>query len=145
MTRQVHDFVAEGRARLVEPPELPGAPRHQVEIDRNFEMPTAFYVGTAALYLGFVGVMGAGFAAPGMVIPVAIFAVFILAFFTVPAAWTRLKNNHSRPMSRDTFKATGIMTHTGRLAPRDAAVQMLLLPVLIVFWAITAVVIAALV
>ncbi len=144
MTKHVHDFVAEDRARIVEAPAQPGAPRHQVEVDRNFEMPTGFYAATAGLYLTFVAVMGVGFAAPGMVIPLAIFTVFIVAFFTVPAAWTRLKDNRSAPMSGAAFKTAGIMTHTGRLAPRDAAIQVLILPVLIVFWAIAAVVIAAL-
>lgn len=145
MTKHVHEFVAEGRARIVEAPATPEPARHQVELDRSFEMPTAFYGATAALYLGFVAVMGVGFAAPGMVIPLAIFTVFILAFFAVPTAWTRLKDNRSRPLSRGAFRANGIMTHTGRLAARDAAIQMLILPVLIVFWAVAAVVIAALV
>jgi hypothetical protein len=145
VTKHIHDFVVEGRARIVEAPVPFIGPRHQVEIDRNFELPTAFYAVTAALYFGFVAVMGAGFAAPGTVIPVAIAVVFIVAFFAVPTAWTRMKDNPGKPLSGAAFKTAGIMTHTGRLAPRDAAIQVLILPVLIVFWAIAAVVIAALV
>jgi hypothetical protein len=37
------------------------------------------------------------------------------------------------------------MTNTGRLAPRDAAVQMLILPVLLVVWGLAVAVIAAVV
>ena len=43
------------------------------------------------------------------------------------------------------FAVNGIMTHTGRLAARDATIQMLILPVLLVVWGLTVAVIAAIV
>jgi len=43
------------------------------------------------------------------------------------------------------FAARGIMTHTGPLSPRDAAVQVLILPVLLVIWGLSIAVIAAIV
>ncbi|MGB3807140.1 MAG: hypothetical protein WA936_08070 [Erythrobacter sp.] len=152
MTQQVHDKIATGAARVVPEPAIaapavarPNAPRHQVEIDRNFELPTGLFGATVALYLGFLAVMFAGFGNPGLVIPMAIFALFIVAGFGVPALWVRLRDNDSAPMTAARFKADGIVTHTGRLAPRDAAIQMLILPTLIVGWGCTVVVIAALV
>jgi hypothetical protein len=57
----------------------------------------------------------------------------------------RLKGNRSKPLTLGQFESFGIMTHTGKLAPRDAAVQVLLLPVLVLFWGLTAAIIAALV
>jgi hypothetical protein len=147
MSKLVQDHLARGEARIVEAPGkgLFGSRRNQVEHDRNFEIPTAFYAATAGLYLAFIAVMGVGLATPGLIVPMAIFAVFIIAGFGVPAIWVRLKGNASRPLTMGEFGHKGIMTNTGRLAPRDAAIQMLILPVLIVLWGITAVTIAAIV
>lgn len=150
MTKPIHDKLAHGKARVVAAPAMaevvrPNAPRHQVEIDRNFGLPTALFGATVALYLGFLTIMFAAFGNPGLVIPMVIFALFVVAGFGVPALWTRLKDNDSAPMSIALFKADGIMTHTGRLAPRDAAVQMLILPTLIVGWGGTIAIIAAVV
>nr|WP_298926677.1 hypothetical protein [uncultured Erythrobacter sp.] len=149
MSKQAHEFLARGEARIVKAPAhiAPDvtAPRNQVESDRNFELPTSLYAATVGLYLAFIGIMFAGFSAPGLIIPMGIFAVFIIAGFGVPAMWTRLKDNHSKPMTMGKFKQAGIMTYTGRLSAKDATIQMLILPVLIVLWACTVAVIAALV
>lgn len=146
MSKHIQEHLDLGHARIVKAPEAPvKTRRNQVESDRNFELPTALYAATVGLYLAFVGVMFAGFSTPGLAIPMVIFALLIAAGFGVPAIWTRLKGNASKPLTMGTFKNAGIMTHTGRLAPRDAAIQMLILPVLIVLWAFTTVVIAALV
>ncbi|MEE4199487.1 hypothetical protein [Erythrobacter sp.] len=155
MSKQIQEQIASGKARLVAAPgpdgvpapelRLPNAPRPQVESDRNFEIPTAFYGATAALYLAFLAVMFAGLATPGLVIPMAIFTIFVIAMFGVPAIWTRLRDNESAPMTVGAFRNAGIMTHTGRLSARDAGVQMLILPVLIVGWGMAAVTIAAIV
>lgn len=143
MSRTAHDIIARGDARVV---EQPAARQDSVpEVDRSFGMPKALYGATVALYLGFVLVMGSAFAHPEMAIPVAIFAIFIIAGFGVPTIWARLAGNTSEPATLGEFGVKGIMTHTGRLAPRDAAVQMLILPVLLVVWGLTVAVIAAVV
>ncbi len=143
MSKHLNEQLVSGKARIVEGPEQ--VRRSQVEYDRNFEMPTALYGATVGLYLAFIAIMFAGLSSPGLIIPMAIFAVFIIAGFGVPAVWTRLGDNESEPMTLGKFKQAGIMTYTGRLAPRDAAIQMLILPVLIVLWACAAVIIAAVV
>ena len=128
-------------ARIVTPP----VPRETV-VDRTFELPRRLYAATVALYLGFVGVLGLGFSTPEMAIPVAIFALFIVAGFGVPAVWTRLAPGHaSRPLGWSRFAGEGLVTLTGRMTARDATAQMLILPVLIFLWAVTVLVIAALV
>ena len=143
MSHIAHDIIARGEARIV---EQPAAPQPTLpEVDRSFGMPKALYAATVALYLGFVLVMGAAFANPEMAIPAAIFAIFIIAGFGVPTIWARLAGNTSEPATLGEFGVKGIMTHTGRLAPRDATVQMLILPVLLVCWGLTVAVIAALV
>ena len=120
--------------------------RQPVEVDRSFEMPKALYGATVALYLGFIAVMGVGLQSPGLVIPMAIFAIFIIAGFGVPAIWTRLEPDHAhRQMRLDALMRRGIATHTGHLAGRDAVVQMLILPVLILLWGLATITIAAMV
>ncbi len=143
MSKQVQDHLDLGEARIVEEPVAPL--RNQVQCDRNFEIPTGLYAATVGLYLAFIAVMFAGFRSPGLVIPMAVFTVFVLAGFGVPAIWVRLKGNDSSPLSFGKFKQAGIMTNTGRLSSRDAVIQMLILPVLIALWACVTVIIPALV
>jgi hypothetical protein len=144
MSHFVHDLLARGDARIVDLPEA--APvRHQVETDRNFGLPTALYGATVAGYLGFLLVVGSAFANPVLAIPMAIFVVFIVAGFGVPAIWTRLAGNTSEPQTLGEFETRGIMTNTGRLAARDATIQVLILPVLLVVWGLAVAVIAAVV
>lgn len=115
------------------------------EIDRSFELPTGLYVATVALYLGFIGIMGTAFMNPGLVLPMAIFALFIVAGFGTPALWARMRPDHgSRAMRWLAFRNKGIQTATGHLDGGAAAVQVLVLPVLIFAWGVSVVVIAAL-
>lgn len=142
MSHIVHDLIASGDARIV---AQPAAVRHQVEVDRNFGLPTTFYGATVGCYLGFLVIVGSAFANPVLAIPMAIFVLFIVAGFGIPAVWTRLAGNTSEPQTLGEFEARGIMTETGRLAARDATIQVLILPVLLVVWGLAVAVIAALV
>ena len=115
-------------------------------LDRSFEMPTALYALTVGLFLAFVGIMATGFAHPEMILPTAIFALFIVAFFAVPALWARMQpENPVRAKSWGRFLREGIQTATGHVGAGSASVQMLILPVLIVMWGVAAVTIAAIV
>lgn len=142
MSHIVHDLIARGDARVV---DQPAAVRHQVEADRNFGLPSALYAATVGCYLGFLLIVGSAFANPALAIPMAIIVLLIVAFFAVPAMWTRLRNNPSEPQTIGEFEARGVMTNTGRLAPKDATIQVLILPVLLVFWGLAVAVIAAIV
>jgi hypothetical protein len=82
---------------------------------------------------------------PGLVLPLVIFAFFIAAGFGVPMMWARMNPAKTKgAMSFGTFKHCGIMTATGHLSAGPAAVQVLLLPVLIFGWGIAVAIIAAL-
>jgi hypothetical protein len=139
MSKLLQDKIQSGEARIV------AGPKFGIKRDRSFGLPNALYAGTVACYLGFIGVMAVGFGNPVLIIPMVLFALFIVAGFGVPAIWTRLKGNDSKPLTMGQFEANGIMTNTGRLAPRDAAVQVLLLPALVLVWGMVAVAIAAIV
>lgn len=139
MSKLISTELLDQKARIVEAPA-----RKPTEVDRTFELPRALYGATVACYLAFLGIMFAAFTTPGLIIPMAIFAFFIVAGFGIPTVWTRLSpETKSRALTLGGFRGQGVMTHTGRLAPRDAAIQMLILPVLIVLWALAVVTIAA--
>lgn len=113
-------------------------------VDRNFELPAALYLGTAGCYFAFLGVMAAGFGNPALILPMAIFVVFIAMAFAVPAMWMRMKPDHpQRLTSWDRFRRQGIMTAFGRSGANAAAIQVLILPVLILLWGFVVVTIAA--
>ena len=114
--------------------------------DRSFELPTGLYVTMAALFFAAAGVMAFGFAAPAMIVPTGIIAVFIAMFFAVPAMWVRMKPDNAKPASTwAKFQRHGVMTPYGRTTARDATVQMLILPTLILVWGLAVVTIAAVV
>jgi ABC-type dipeptide/oligopeptide/nickel transport system permease subunit len=142
MSHIVHDLIARGDARVV---EAPAPVRHQVEVDRNFGLPTTLYGATIACYLGFLVIVGSAFANPVLAIPMAVIVLLIAAGFGVPAIWTRLKGNASEPETLGEFETRGIMTNTGRLSAGKATAQVLILPVLLVAWGLAVAVIAAVV
>jgi hypothetical protein len=143
MSKHIDTVQLAKKATILTAPQASSDSAHQV--DRSFEMPTALYGATVGLYLAFLGIMFAGFYSPGLIVPMAIFVVFVVGGFGVPSLWVRIKpETKQRAMTMGEFGQKGIMTNTGLLAPRDATIQMLILPVLIVIWGIAVVTIAAL-
>ena len=102
---------------------------------RSFDLPNGLYVATVGLYFAFLAVMAAAFAEPGMIIPMAICVIYLIMAFGVPALWVGMKPDHDgRPMDWNGFVRHGVATHTGHMTARDAAIQVLILPVLIFGW-----------
>ena len=101
---------------------------------------------TVGLYFAFLAVMAVAFADPRLIVPMGIFYIYIIMAFGVPALWVRMKPDHTdRPLSWSQFMREGIATHTGRMAGKDAAVQVLILPTLIFGWGVAMAVIVALI
>ncbi|HEX6218410.1 MAG TPA: hypothetical protein VFZ35_03970 [Sphingomicrobium sp.] len=115
--------------------------------DRSFELPPALHIATALLFIGFVSVLSFAFRNPEMAVPWGVFVAFIAAFFVVPGLWTRIKPETSRTpaLSWARFADEGIDTATGRTSATEATVLVLLLPFLILCWAIAVAIIASLV
>lgn len=143
MSKHIQTQIETGKAKIVEAPIAPRT--DQPAIDRSFNLPKELYIGTVAGYLGFLALVGAAFMNPVLIIPMVIFVGFIVAGFGVPAIFTRLKGNDSKPMGWGEFANKGIMTATGRLSAGEASVQVLILPALLVCWGIAVVTVAALV
>jgi hypothetical protein len=80
---------------------------------------------------------------PELVLPMVIFAFFIIAGFGTPSLWARMNPaKRERAMSWSTFRHRGIQTATGRLGAGAATVQVLILPTLIFVWGVAAATIA---
>ncbi len=117
-----------------------------VEVQRTFDLPVSLHAATVGLYFAFVAIMAIAFRSPEMAIPIAICFVVLIGGFGVPWMWTRMQPaNPARRMRSSEARLHGIPVHTGRLTPGEAAGQVLVLPVLLVFWACAAAVIVALV
>jgi len=113
--------------------------------DRTFGLPTGLYAVTVGAYLAFLGLMASLLVNPGLVIPLAICALSVIAGFAVPTQWARMNpENDSRPLTFGQFQHRGIDTLTGHLTAGEASVQVLILPVLILAWGIACAVIIAL-
>jgi hypothetical protein len=122
------------------------APTVRHDVDRTFELPTRLYVATVGLYFAFLAVMAIGFQTREMILPMAIFVIYIVMAFGVPALWVRMKPHHrSRAMDSFDYRENGIATHTGHTKAKDATAQVLILPILIFFWGVATVMIATLV
>lgn len=136
LTRELVAEHAEVRSQLL----------HPVVVDRSFELPRELYMATVSFYLGFIAVLGLGLATPALIVPMAIFVIFIVAGFGLPALWVRMRPENSvTQLDWARFRQSGISTLTGRLTAGEAAAQMLVLPVLIFAWGVTCIIIAALV
>jgi hypothetical protein len=116
------------------------------DIDRTFELPTALYAATVGLYFAFLAVMAIGFQTREMILPMAVFVIYIVMAFGVPAMWTRMKPaNDSKAINWLRFREQGIVTLTGPTKAGDATAQVLILPVLILFWGTATAMMAAMV
>ena len=115
------------------------------KVNRTFGLPTGLYAVTVGAYLAFITLMASMLLNPGLVIPLAICALSVVAGFSVPTVWARMKpDSDSRPLTFGQFQHRGIDTLTGHLTAGEASVQVLILPVLILAWGIACAVIIAL-
>jgi hypothetical protein len=116
----------------------------EVQVERSFDLPPVLHAATVGLYLGFLGVMAFAFQDRGLIIPMAVFVMYIVMAFGVPAMWVRMKPGHaSKPLGWSEFARDGINTFTGNMSAKDATGQVLILPVLILGWGLAIAVIAA--
>jgi len=126
--------------------EIVAPPAARACNDHSFELPSGLYVATAMLLFGFVSVLSLSFMGPTMVIPYAICIAFIAAFFAVPAIFVRTGSAEAqtKPLSWSEYRRKGIATATGHTPAGEATTLVLLLPFLIMCWAVAVSTIAAL-
>ena len=142
MSQMLHnDFVAEKAIVHKDHPVV-----QRKFFDHTFELPSGLFAASLGLFTAFLVVMAFGFGNPELILPMAIFGIFFAGFYGIPVLFVKESpDDTNKAMTWGKFKARGIKTHTGHLPAGEAAVQMLILPVLILFWGIACVTIAALV
>lgn len=117
----------------------------RTRVNRNFGLPTGLYVATVGAYLAFLGVMSALFLTGELAIPMVLFVGYIVMAFGLCGVWQTMKpENDSGPLTWGQFVNRGIVTETGLLGAKEATIQVLILPVLILFWGMAIAVIVAL-
>jgi hypothetical protein len=130
-------------AQIADRIELPNI---RQDVDRTFELPTGLYVATVGLYFAFLAMMAIGFQTREMIVPMGVFIAYIVMAFGVPSVWARMRpENDSKAIDWFRFREQGIVTMTGPTSAKDATAQVLILPVLILFWGIGTAMIAGIV
>jgi hypothetical protein len=125
---------------LVARDEIVGAPLARACDDQSFELPGGLYATMGMMFAGFVVVLGLGFRGGHMGVAYGVIFAFLAAFFSIPAMFQQ-----KRGLSWTMFRYKGIMTATGRMSAREATILVLLLPFLVLCFAIAVATIASLV
>jgi hypothetical protein len=129
---------------LVARDEIVAAPADRACNDQTFELPAGLYVAMALLFTGFVAVLSFAFRGH-MAVSFGVIFAFLGAFFAIPAMFPHMAREGSKPLSWFEFTDKGVSTATGRTSARDATILVLLLPFLILCFAIGISAIAALI
>ena len=121
------------------------APRLSNRAERAFGLHPALFAATIGSYFAFLAIMAAAFMNPNLIIPFAIFVAYLVMYFGVPGLWARVVG---RPVGRfqswGEFRSEGMDIHTGDIGSGGAIAQVMVLPFLIVGFAGTVALIAAL-
>ncbi len=134
MTRHLKHSDLLVRDEIVSAPPLPSPLACD---DHSFELPSVMYLAMAGLFFAFVTVLALS-SRTHMLVSYGVIAAFIGMFFAVPALFVRTTPRESRnqPLGWRDFMDRGIDTATGHSSGRDAAILILALPVLIMFFGI---------
>ena len=111
---------------------------------RSFDLHPALFAATLGGFLVYLAVMAVTFMTPELIIPFAIFFITIVAAFAVPALWTRVDGPKiGRMPDWHAFLHDGIDTGSGHLSGRSAAIQVLIMPAMLVAWGLIVALICA--
>ncbi|HEV2568794.1 hypothetical protein [Sphingomonas sp.] len=119
-------------------------PLRRNRAERVFDLHPALHVAMFAGFGLFLAILAAGLMSHELSLPMAICFVFLAAAFATPAAWARVAGQQEgRKQSWAEFMEEGVETATGRLGGGEAIVQVLILPALLVLWALAIIAIKA--
>jgi hypothetical protein len=139
MTARYQPGILAARADIVAPP-----PQRACE-DHNWGIPSGVYVAMALCFIGAIAVLAFSFHS-GMAVSFGIIFAFLAAFFAIPAIFvrtSRARGGNAKAPSWYEFVDSGIVTATDRTKAGEAVTLVLMLPVLILGWAVAVAIIAA--
>jgi hypothetical protein len=114
--------------------------------ERVFGLHPALFAITIGSYFLFLGIMAAAFMDRELILPFAVFTIYVVMAFGTPALWARVRGRDAGPVqSWVQFRKEGIDIATGHLDSGSAIAQVVTLPLLLVVWAVAIAVIVALV
>jgi hypothetical protein len=110
------------------------------------DVPPAVGLMMVGVYVAIVGLFALTIANAGQgPFMIAIDAMFLLAFFAVPAIFLKQERDPSRRPTMSRFLAQGMQTYTGHVSGGGALAQMFIVPVLLAFAVLAIGIIAAIV
>jgi hypothetical protein len=111
---------------------------------RTFGLHPVLFAATIGAYLAFLAALAVGFMVPALVIPFAVFLIYIAMAFGVPGLWAHVAPKPvGRVPSWSEFRAEGMDLETGHVASGAAIAQVLVLPGLIALFGVAVAIIAA--
>ena len=142
MTRRLNHAQLLAREEIASPPAL-SSPR--ACDSRSFDLPRGIHAAMVLMIGGAFVVLATTFRADMLVSFGVIFAL-LTAFFGIPAIFVKASPRESaRSLSWDNFLTRGVETATGVTKPGEATVLVLVLPFLILCWAIAVAIISTVV
>lgn len=138
-----HHLAPAFRDDIITHAELQGRLRRN-RATRTFDLHPLLFAGTIGCYFAFLGIMAASFMNANLAIPFVIFVAYIVMAFATPAMWARIAPRQGgRLQEWADFLREGIETGSGHLGGGAAVAQVMVLPALIVGWALAIAVIHA--
>lgn len=130
----LHQPIAElaDRARIVAPPSAD-----------MFDLPRMIHAAYIGCFVAFLTITGGVFMTGELILPFAVFFIYLAMFFGIPLLMARMVPGPATPTRWHQFRERGIVLETGPCAADAAIWQVLTVPVLIVFWGIAVAVIVA--
>ena len=119
---------------------------HRGEYGRTFDLHPALFAMTFGAYMAYVGILALTFAEADadIAIPFVIFAIFVIAGFGTPALWARIAPPpQGEAPTWVSFMREGFECLTGHVSAKGAMVQVLIMPALLLVWALAIAVIVA--
>lgn len=113
---------------------------------RTFDLHPAIFALTFSAYIAYLGILALTFAEADadIAIPFVIFAIFVVAGFGTPALWARIAPPPAgEAPSWATFMREGFECLTGHVSAKGAMVQVLIMPTMLLFWALAVTIIVA--
>ncbi|MGQ0589922.1 MAG: hypothetical protein ACT4N8_10400 [Sphingosinicella sp.] len=99
---------------------------------------------TIGAYFAFLAIMAAAFMNAELILPFAIFFIYVAMAFGTPALWARIAPRpEGRFASWAEFRADGVEIETGHIGSGAAIAQVLVLPILVAGWALAIAIIVA--
>lgn len=103
---------------------------------RYWELHPALFMMQAGCFVTFLGLLVGAASDSGLAVPATVMLVFMAMFFAVPAVLAaHAPAKRGKRVSWQRFLNEEMMTGSGKLTGRSAAIQILTVPVLLVGWA----------